>query len=238
MRKQLLARLDLTEDLLQPLVERTLAGDRQAWGELWCLMAPTIERIAGRFRVTGRLSGCEDDRRNVVVRVMERLHADGFHRLRALHEVLLRRDGTFRTWIAILAKNSGISYMREHPEHVRDHAPEASSGWVDLVPLPEMLEDLLPISIRAIKTIEAHRIEAYVEHNLEPHERDALHLWLLGHDDVEIAEALRLADADAADHLVRAIVKRLRRRFAGEGDDPQKSTGPRPRSARTGVLYR
>ncbi|MFT3774966.1 MAG: hypothetical protein QM820_57190 [Minicystis sp.] len=87
---------------------------------------------------------------------------------------------------------------------------------MDLLPLPDGLEDQLPVSIRAIKTIEAHRIQGYVDQTLLPHERDTLRLWLAGYEHVEIAAALRLAGADDAEHLVRAIVKRLRRRFAGD----------------------
>lgn len=221
MRSHLSSRVQLTEDLLEPLVRGTLAGDRRAWSDLWCALDPFIEKIAGRYRATSRLSASEDERRNVVVRVMERLHADDCHRLQGLHEALLRRDGSFRPWLSTVTMNAAISYTREHPEHLGEHDSNDPGGWVNFEPLPDELDEQLPVSIRAVKMIEAHRIHAYVEHHLEPQQRDALRLWLLGYDHGEIAEAFQLAGAHAADLLVRGALKILRHRFAG-GDSPQK----------------
>src|SRR5262245_49843894 len=90
----------IKDEVLLPLVQGTIAGDERAWQELCLVLDPRIERIAGRTRVTGRLAGSWDDRRDIVVEVLEHLRAHGFERVRRLHEVLLRGDGSGWPWIS------------------------------------------------------------------------------------------------------------------------------------------
>lgn len=206
--------LPLHEDQLEPLVARTLAGELRAWGEFWALVDPTVESIAGRFRCSSRLGAREDERRNVVVRVMERLREGGFSRLRSFHSVLLRRDGSFRAWLAVMTQRSALNYARDHAENLGESASESHRRWVTLLPLPDTLDDDLPVSTRAVQTAEAARIQAYIEAAIPPAPRTALRLWLLGHAHAEIAEALGLASAHDADLLVRTTLMHLRRRFS------------------------
>jgi hypothetical protein len=80
-RRHLVARVVLDEPVIESLVGRTLDGEKRARAELWLALSPVIEKIAGQWRVTGRLHDREDDRRDVFVRVMGRLEAKRFQRL-------------------------------------------------------------------------------------------------------------------------------------------------------------
>ena len=71
-------------------------------------------------RFLERVGQREDDRSNIIVEVMARLHADGFHRLRLYVET---RDTNpslkFRTWIRVVTKRVafGCSNMRRGSAH-------------------------------------------------------------------------------------------------------------------------
>ena len=214
MSNPLVLRTLFDEDTLEPLVRRTLARERRAWPELWLAVAPAIEEMAGRFCVAGRLSAHEDERRDVVVDVMEHLQANDFERLRPFHDALRRRDGSARVWLSTVTRRSAVSHTREHPENFGGD----ERRWADLVPLPEDLEEQLPVPARAARAADAHGILAYAARELPEAQVTALRLWLVGHGPDEIAAVLGLASAPAADRLVRAAIKALRRRFLNEDD--------------------
>jgi hypothetical protein len=67
MHMHLSSRTTLDEPKAEPLVQRTLEGNGCARDDLWLLLDPVIEAIAGRRRVTGRLAAREDERRNIVL---------------------------------------------------------------------------------------------------------------------------------------------------------------------------
>src|SRR5262245_40883347 len=99
----------MKDEGLLPLVQGTIAGDPRARDALWRALGRRVERIAGRWRLTSRLARSEDDRRNIVVRVMTRLFGGGT-RLKDLHEVLLRGDGSGWPWIVLLVQHLAIDY--------------------------------------------------------------------------------------------------------------------------------
>jgi DNA-directed RNA polymerase specialized sigma24 family protein len=204
----------LRDEELLPLVEGTIAGDEQSWHALWIVLDPRIERIAGRFRVLSRLSGSWDDRRNVVVLVLERLRADGFARLQALREVLLQGDGSGWAWIAALARRTALNYARGHEEHLGAGVREDGARYAALVPFTDAVADDLPVSMRVIQKVEALRVEVCADQVLPPVQRQALCLWLQGHEDGEIARELALGGARAAARTVHAALGRLRYRCA------------------------
>lgn len=206
--------LMLHEDHLEPLVRGTLEGDPRAWRRFWLAVDPTIERMAGRFRVGSVLSQRRDERRDIVVRVMERLRQDGFSRLRTFHGVLLRRDGSFRAWLSVMTKRTAVDHIRGHAEYLGAGATDAERRWIELLPLPEGFEKTMASPPRAEQVAEATRIQAYAEANLPAAQHKALNLWLQGHNDEEIARALGLEKAKSADLLVRTTLMHLRRRFS------------------------
>jgi DNA-directed RNA polymerase specialized sigma24 family protein len=199
-------------------VERTIGGDGRAWGELWIAVEPTLHRVAAHFRVTSRLSQSDDDRRNIVLRVMGQLHADGFRRLRMYRASRERRgEGTFRAWVSTMAVRSAISYLRAHPEYLgrpsTDDAP-CACRWAQIQPLGAELDELWADPTR---TIEVRATLALARRHLRREQLDALLLWLEGYEHGEIAARLALPDGAAADRLVRSALKRLRDRLANEG---------------------
>jgi DNA-directed RNA polymerase specialized sigma24 family protein len=209
MNRRLVLRALFDENVIEPLVRRTLAGEARAWQGLWLAVDPAIEEMAGRFWVTGRLAEREDERRDVVIGVMERLQANDFERLGPFLGALVRRDGSARSWLSTVTRCSALNHARGHAENLGGR----ERRWAELVPLPDDIEDLLPVSVQAIHTIEAHRIQAYAARVLPEAQGKALCLWLPGYDDEEIAVRLGLAGAPAARRLIRAAIETLRRRF-------------------------
>ena len=141
----------MKDEELLPLVEGTIAGDRRAKDELWLALDPRIERIAGRRRVTSRLSGSWDDRRNIVVLVMERLLANDCERLRRLHEVVLRGEGAGWPWIVALVRNTALNYTKAHRERLGAGAREDASRWAAILPFDDEIAERLPAPARLIE---------------------------------------------------------------------------------------
>lgn len=204
----------LHEDRLEPMVRGVLAGDPRAWGQFWLAMDPTIEIIADRYRLCSRAADRRDGRRDVVVRVMERLREGDFSRLRTFHELLLRRDGSFRAWLSVMTRRTAMNHVRDHAERVAEDASEAERRWIELLPLPEGIEEATPASTRSAQIAEATRIQTYVEASFPPAQQKALRLWLMGHSRDEIAGELGLPEPKHADLLVRSTLMHLRRRFS------------------------
>ncbi len=217
MRRHLEAPALLKENHLAELVQKTCHGDNRAWAQLWLALAPCVETIAGRWRITGRLAKCPDERANIVVRFMGELHEDGFRRLAELGERLALRDGSYWPWLVRVASNSAITYVRRHPEYVGP-SEEESGSWINHAPLPEALEDEGP---DPSEEIEAHRILARAEDELTPQQLDALRRWLQGESLEEIAAALQLCGgAPAGKRILRSAMRRLRYAFAEESAAP------------------
>jgi hypothetical protein len=224
----------LKEEDLEPLVHRVLVHDVRAWKELWSALEPTIEAIARRRRVTSRLCDQVDERRDIVVRVMEAFQEDGFRRLEELLACLRQRDGSFRPWLSAVARNAAINHTYAHPQQV---GGRGAFCWAKHAEVPIDLDDARPDPFQGVVVSE---ILAYAERHLRPKQLEALLLWLSGEDRAEIAGALRLRSPDGAKRLVDAAVKRLRRRFlsAEEVDLARDKTifsGARPRSPQNPV---
>src|ERR1700678_2225664 len=144
------ARAVLKEEELEGLVERSRGGDEGAWRSLWLALAPVVEQVAGRWRVTGRLSRCPDGRRDIVVEVMGSLREDGFRRLGVLGERLACRDGSFQRGLAMIARNAAVSHVRAHPEYLGT-APGGAGRWARHAPIPAELPDERPSLIQHVE---------------------------------------------------------------------------------------
>jgi DNA-directed RNA polymerase specialized sigma24 family protein len=225
-----LSRTTLDEAKAELLVRRTLEGDRRTRDELWLLLDPVLETIVGRWRVTSRLAEREDERRNIVLLVMERLHAGDLRRLRLFHAALVPLDGSGQHWISAVTRRVAYNYTRRHAERLGTGRAGDPRRWADLGPITEEVDGLLSVSPRAAAAADAQRIRAYAKERLTPLQHAALYLWLEGYDDSEIAAALHLEGCGAAARLLRAGIKRLRYRFAREG------AGESGKNIRHGVL--
>jgi DNA-directed RNA polymerase specialized sigma24 family protein len=210
------------EDELEALVARAATGDELAWQEMWRDIEPWLARIVAQPRFLGRLGQREDDRSNIIVEVMARLRAEGFLRLGLYLQA--RRDNPqlrFRTWLRVVAKRVGIDYLRGHPDYVdrRRHANASAPGaWIEPGTLPSQSKlpgERPPVTNRGT----AQQLLRYAAGAIPDDQRRALELWVQSESYDEIAREMSLDSAPAAEHLVRAAIERLRRRFRDRGGE-------------------
>jgi DNA-directed RNA polymerase specialized sigma24 family protein len=210
MRRHLTARAAWNDEVLEGLVDEVLGGDDRAWHALWLVLDPEIERIAGRRRVLGPICERYDDRRDVVVRIMGALRANGGEILGKLHERLKARDGSSRRWFSAIVRYQAIDYARAHAENLEG---VGASRWAEHVAVPEGLPAGEPDPSEAAA---AQEILARVPGYVDDTERLALAMWLAGEKDAAIAEAIGLSAPKDASRLLDAIRHRLRARFASD----------------------
>lgn len=212
-----------SEDLLESLVEGAAAGDEGAWQRLWGAVEPRLSQIVSQPRFLGRLSGRDDDRRNIIVDVLARLRADNFHRLKIYLETRATNPSLkFMTWLRVVTKRVGIDYLRGHPDYIdrrRDKDRGSAPGeWVEAGTLPsgsKLHGERPPVTNRGT----AQQLLRYAAGAIPESQRRALELWVQSESYAEIARALDLADAGTAERMVRAAIERLRRQFRVEGDE-------------------
>jgi DNA-directed RNA polymerase specialized sigma24 family protein len=207
---------------LEGLVAASARGDQRAWGALWAAIEPPLSRIIAQPRFLGRLGQGEDDRRNIVVLVMDRLRKDDFHRLRLYLDA--RRGNPrlrFMGWLRVVAKRVGVDYLRAHPQYVRRHDAGASEPgrWIEpktLPPASRIGGERPPVTIRGT----ARELLQFADHALPEAQRRALELWIESETFADIAQALALATAGEAERLVRAAIERLRRHYREREGEP------------------
>lgn len=205
-----------TDGNISDLLDRTLAGDGQAWQELWGWLDPRLTAMVRRFRLA-RISHQEDDRRGVVLEVMARLREDDFRRLRLFAETSARHGKlALLPWLQVVAKRVAIDYMRAHPDYLnpvrRGGGPRGAGRWQDpkSLPPPSLLPGARP-SITRDGT--ARQMLAHAQEVLPEKHYHALALKVRGEGAADIARALGLASAAEADRMVRTAFERLRRKF-------------------------
>ena len=116
------------------LAVRVGAGDRPAWPELMAALEPKLQ-ILVRYQKIGRLRSREDDLRNVVVAVFEKLASRDFAALRRFSEMTGRPS--FEAWIRRVMRSVAIDYLRGHAEYRRTGTRSSERGsadrWVSLL---------------------------------------------------------------------------------------------------------
>ncbi len=209
---------------LEVLVERAARGEAVAWRELWEDVEPWLEKVVGSPRFLGRVGQREDDRSNIMLEVMARLHSDGFHRLKLYVET---RHSTpqlkFKTWLRVVAKRVGIDYLRGHQNYIdrrRDPNRGSTPGqWVEpgtLPPHSELAGERPPMTNRGT----ALELLRYAAGSVPEPGLSALELWTQSASFEDIARELEIeGGAGGAEKLVRAAIERMRRHFRTEGSD-------------------
>src|SRR5436190_3639513 len=200
----------LDEEKVETLVVAAAGRDELAWQRLWAAVEPRLSRIVAQPRFLGRLGQREDDRRNVVVDVLARLRADNFHRLRIYLDTRTANPALkFMTWLRVVTKRVGIDYLRGHPDYIdRRRDPERGSApgeWVDAGTLPsgsKLQGERPPVTNRGT----AQQLLRYAAGAIPETQRRALELWVQSDSYAEIARELGLADAAAAERMVRAVI--------------------------------
>ncbi len=213
----------VNEAQLEVLVAQAAEGDTAAWRALWEDMEPWLEKVVAHPSFLGRVGQRDDDRSNILLEVMARLHADGFQRLKLYVET--RRTSPklkFRTWLRVVAKRVGIDYLRGHQNYVdrrRDPNRGSTPGqWIEPGTLPS--QSKLP-GERPPMTNHGTALEMlrYATGVVPEPQLSALELWIQGTSYEEIARELELdGGASGAEKLVGAVIERLRRRFRAGAD--------------------
>ncbi len=203
-----------TSDLSELLIDAA-SGNDAAWWLLWDTLEPKLERIYSNPRNTGRMSGDEDDVRNMLVALMEKLREDDSRRLK---EYLEKHRGDldgFEGWLVVVAKRVAIDYMRAHHSYIdRRREVNASTTGKWLVPdtLPsdsQLVGHRPPVTSRG----SALALLRYAYETLPKEQMSALELWILNRPYDEIATELDMGSAADANRAVKAGLERLRRRF-------------------------
>ncbi len=206
------------------LIAQAVDGDAAAWRALWSWAEPIAWGVTGKWQVLGPLCRSGDDRREVVLRVMERLRADDFRRLRGTLDAGVADDTPALTsWLRTVTTRVAIDYVRSRPEHL-DVRARKERRWVTIVHEQEL--DSVALNLDPARLATARQLLDHARALLTHEQLGALVLWLDGADDAIIAERLRLSDAGDARRLLRAGLKRLRDRFRASSPDARKEEGP------------
>ena len=111
---------------------RAVAADgEKAWQPLLVELEPELVRMA-KNQPIGRLRDREDSPREIVTRVLARLHARDYAAVKKLCSI--DPPPELRAWLRVLVRRSAIDYMREHPEFDRGNA-ERAPRWISLASL-------------------------------------------------------------------------------------------------------
>jgi DNA-directed RNA polymerase specialized sigma24 family protein len=204
---------------LDALVRKVIAGDARAWQALWSAIEPTVWHITGKWQIVGPLSRRDEDRRDIVVEVMDRLRQGGFRRLKAyLDSCAGRPSSSFKTWLATVTARAAIDHVRAHPEFSDTRGrPGTEPSWVRVVPMANV--DAGTTTSDATTSAAASQLLERAKVELRGEQLRALSMWLEDASHADIAIELGLADPHEADRLVRSALKRLRDRF-GASIDP------------------
>ncbi len=192
-------------------IEAVLAAQEGAWPELMAHVHPMAMQLC-RYRLRGNDSAAEDICRDVASKTLERLSKSNFAALRRYQDT--RKDYAdlrFESWLRAVVNNVCIDHLRTLPGHHRARAAGHRSHHIrGTVPLTG--ETAGPNDLQ--RHVEISRVLAWLSDPAFPSDqREALSLWMRGHNSAEIAGALGLASAADATRLLRAGRQRLRRRF-------------------------
>ncbi len=119
------------DDPLWPLFRAVEQRGAEAWPALVAALDPVLVEMARRQPV-GPLRERDDVPREVVARVLVRLHKRDFAAIRSL--CALHPQPELRAWLRVLVKRSAIDHMRSSPEYERGNAQRADR-WISLATL-------------------------------------------------------------------------------------------------------
>lgn len=197
------------------LLRRVVRGDQVAWMSLFSQYAPLVERISRTTRSMGGYRESEDDVRNVMALVFERLHRDDYRALRLFQQWGTKNpDKTFEDWLTIVTVNVVRNYISSKlGARTRDgeSVKQVVNTLADALPL---VGDELLILPHITPKATAQRILEYARRALADDQFAVLAAWLQGASYDDMVLELHVADARAAERLLRAALGRLRRQFA------------------------
>ena len=206
--------VESSPDLSELLIDAA-AGNDAAWWLLWDRLEPKLQRIYSNPRNTGRMSSDEDDVRNMLVALMEKLREDDSKRLKAYIDKHKKDLSGFEGWLVVVAKRVAIDYMRAHPSYIdrrREINASTTGKWLYPAELPsdsQIVGNRPPVTSRG----SALALLRYAYETLPKVQMCALEMWILNRPYDEIANELEMESAGEANRAVKAGLERLRRRF-------------------------
>jgi hypothetical protein len=196
------------------IIKRILGGDQGAWMTLFSRYAPQVTAIARSNRSMGSYRDSEDDVRNVMTQVFERLRRDDYRALRTFgpwQEV--NRSKVFSDWLTIVTVNVIRNYI-SHKLGVPNGDKKSAKQLVNTFASALNVDGDEPLVLPHMTTREsAQQIVEYAREHLTEEQLAVLAGWLEGSSFQELAAELQLGDARAADKLLRAALAKLRRHF-------------------------
>lgn len=189
-----------------------------------------MARRHGSLRRKG-LADRPDDVAEVRTVVLERLAHNDFHNLRSY---VGRNDGctspqSFEGWLYGNVDYAVLDHLRKRfgraPKRTAREAGRAQPSKRDLHSCAGRWEDdaeAEPVDVVGVTTrLTLAQIGAYIENALSAEEAEAVRLHFVeSRSFEEIAAALGLEDARAANGLIRRLTARLRYRFASRSPEP------------------
>lgn len=189
------------------LVDAVLAGDADAWARFFARHAGDVGRLVRTSASMGSLARSEDDRRNVLARVFERLRRDDHRALRLyLRWQADHPERSFAAWLAVVTTNVIRDYVSSRLGEGAQR--RLLDDWPEELPDDSPTLAVLP-HITTLQT--ARQLIEHARAHLPPGQAACLAAWLEGNDFAEVARAAGLADARTAEKAVRAALARLRR---------------------------
>ncbi|MDB4973541.1 MAG: hypothetical protein JWN48_1882 [Myxococcaceae bacterium] len=226
----------LHDDVIaDPLVLGVVRGDRAAWVQLTILLETWVEdEVPRHWRMRkARLTGSEDDVRDVLLGVLERIDRDDFRALRQyldrkLEEVpdvraMVKQAPTFHGWLSGLLD----FVIRDHVRHRygRKRGGRISVGTEDRVPSKRNMQSWAvhpqegvhvfgAVRPELSRMMTARSIMSYAADTFGPRELSVFRRYLEQASFDELAEEFTLRDGQAARAEIRRLKERLRARFA------------------------
>jgi DNA-directed RNA polymerase specialized sigma24 family protein len=205
--------------LCEALIARVTLGDQKAWQALIKHLWPILLKIVRSSRAMGPLAKSEDQVRDVLTKLVEKLGKDRARGL-GLYGPWRERhpDKTFEDWIRIVTSNVVRDHVRET---MGDAAAFEEPGVKRLLNEFATSPVLAELGIRPpITTAQtARELFEFAQRTLPADRWRALVLWVEGASYEEIGAELGLPNEEAGAKLVRAAIAVLRRAFAGERSD-------------------
>jgi DNA-directed RNA polymerase specialized sigma24 family protein len=201
----------------EEIVARVIKADPSAWMSLFTKYGPIVSAIARTNRSMGSYRGSEDDVRNVMAQVFERLRRDDYRALRTFAPWREKNAGkSFNDWITIVTVNVIRNYITGKlgaPRADKTSAKQMVNTFADALKV-DGDEPLVRPQMTNRET--ANQILEYARDHLAEDQMAVLAGWLEGSSFDELAAELHLGDARAADKLLRSALAKLRRQFGSQ----------------------
>jgi hypothetical protein len=191
------------------LVERVCAGEATAWTELFAALAGPVERRVRGSRSFVGFRRSEDDVRDVVTAVFERMRRDQSRALHRYRDWQTRHpERSFEDWLTIVTTN----VIRDH---VATRLGRGLAGErvvaIDEIAVPGEADGISRRRHGSATLTSIAEIVTAAARKLTPGQAGALDDWLQGFDYAEIATRRGEASARDAERQIRAALARLRR---------------------------